>query len=520
MRFQPIVTTLVAAFGVWSVSLSASLAGERPNIVVIYGDDIGYGDLGCYGAETIPTPNLDALAASGLRFTSGYATSATCTPSRYSLLTGDYSWRKPGRGIAPPNGSALIKPGTPTIASVLRDAGYRTAVVGKWHLGLGDPPKPDWSGEIKPGPLEIGFDECFILPTTNDRVPCVYVRGHRIVDLDPADPVDVFDTNPDGQPTGVTHREQLRMNWTHGHNDSIVNGIGRIGFMIGGADARWKDEEMADKFVSEARQFIGDNKDRPFFLYYSAHQPHVPRAPNARFVGKTPHGPRGDAIAEFDWCVGELVEQLRDDGLLDNTLIVMSSDNGPVLNDGYLDQSVKLRGDHRPAGPYRGGKYSRFEGGTRVPWIVHWPSRVQPGVSDALISQVDLMATLVSLAGATIPEDAASDSHDLSETLTGESSEGRTYIIEHSGFGDKLAVRRGEWKYIEPAPGPAVLAETKIESANSGRPQLYDLANDQGETKNVAAANPAKVEELEKLIESVRTPSQPSLESRAGASGE
>ncbi len=495
------------------------VAGQ-PNIVIIYADDIGYGDFGCYGAATIPTPRIDELAANGLRFTSGYATSATCTPSRFSILTGSYSWRKPGRGIAPPNGAALIKPGVPTIASVLRDAGYRTAMIGKWHLGLGVPPKPDWSGEINPGPLEVGFDECFIMPTTNDRVPCVYVRDHRIVGLDPADPVDVFDTNPDGQPTGITQRDKLRIDWSHEHNDSVVNGIGRIGFMMGGSDCRWTDEEMADRFVGEARRFLGEQHERPFFLFYAAHEAHVPRAPNPRFVGSTPHGPRGDTIVEFDWCVGQIVDQLKADGQLDNTLILISSDNGPVLDDGYQDQAAELLGEHLPAGPYRGGKYSRFEGGTRLPWIVHWPTRIKPSVSDAMISQVDLLASLAAIAGAAIPDGAASDSLDLSATLIGESTQGRDFVVEHSGMAEALAIRKGDWKYIEPAPGPGELTAKAAETANRRQDQLYDLTTDSGEKTNVAKSHPAKVAELKSLLQSVRTAPSRATDQQGSAAGE
>ena len=488
-----------------TISSSWGVAAERPNIILIYGDDIGYGDAGCYGAQTIPTPNIDLLAQKGLRFTSGYCTSATCTPSRFSLLTGEYAWRTPGTGIAPPNGSALIKPGTKTLATVLANAGYRTGIVGKWHLGLGNPPKPDWSGEIKPGPLEIGFESSFILPTTNDRVPCVYVRGHRIVDMDPDDPVDVFNKNPNGQPTGQSHRDQLKMDWSHGHNNSIVNGIGRIGFMTGGKKALWTDETMAEVFAKEAQAFVAEADDRPFFLFYSAHQIHVPRAPNEQFVGTTPHGPRGDAMVEFDWCVGQIIDALKSNNSLDNTLVIITSDNGPVIDDGYRDDSVERLGDHKPAGPYRGGKYSRFEGGTRVPWLVHWPERVKQGTSDAMISQVDLMATLASIADVEAPSGALSlDSIDLSAALLGDSSAGREYIVEHSGLTAKLAIRRANWKYIEPSPGAKIFGNTNTESANSMRHQLYDLASDPGEQKNLAVKHPEIVEELKTLLDSVR----------------
>lgn len=487
------------------VTLAACEAPAAPNIVIVYADDVGYGDVGCYGAETIPTPNIDRLAERGLRFTSGYCTSATCTPSRYSLLTGEYAWRTPGTGIAPPNGAALIRPGTPTLPSMLQRAGYRTGIVGKWHLGLGAPPKPDWSGVIKPGPLEVGFASSFILPTTNDRVPCVYVRGHRVVGLDPEDPVDVFDANPDGQPTGKSERRSLKMNWSHGHNDSIVNGISRIGFMTGGHAARWTDETTADVFVEEARRFLRDEDERPFFLFFSSHEIHVPRAPNERFVGKTPHGARGDAMVELDWCVGELTAELERRGVLDDTLVLFTSDNGPVLDDGYYDGSVKLRGDHRPAGPFRGGKYSRFEGGTRVPWIVHWPAEVAAGESDALVSQVDLYASLASIAGSPAPpEGVASDSVDLSAALRGQDQKGRELVVQHSGLRSRLALRRGDWKYIEPAEGAAILRNTNTETANLPGPQLYNLRDDPGERTNLADGRPELVDELAALLEQQR----------------
>lgn len=485
--------------------IAAYSGAQQPNIVLIYGDDVGFGDLGCYGAETIPTPNLDQLAGAGLRFTSGYCTSATCTPSRYSLLTGNYAWRTPGTGIAPPNGAALIKPGTHTLATVLQGAGYRTGVIGKWHLGLGNPPKPDWAGAIKPGPMEIGFESSFILPTTNDRVPCVYVRGHRIVAMSADDPVDVFYKNPDGQPTGITHREQLKMDWTHGHNNSIVNGIGRIGFMTGGHAARWTDETMAGAFVDEAKAFIAKKDDRPFFLFYSAHQIHVPRAPNEQFVGSTPHGPRGDAMVELDWCVGQIVDAIKQKGVLNETLILFTSDNGPVLDDGYKDAAVTRLGNHQPAGPYRGGKYSRFEGGTRVPWIVHWPERVSSGTSPALISQVDFVATLAEIANVDkLPSDAALDSLAIAKTLLGDDTQGRDYIVENSGTSKPLAIRQGNWKYIEPANGPAVNIPTNSELGNHPRPQLYDLANDPGERTNVADQHPRIIDQLAALLDTVK----------------
>lgn len=488
-------------------SLPSVLFGTEtspPNIVLIYGDDIGYGDLGCYGAQTIPTPHIDRLAEQGLRFTSSYCTSATCTPSRYSMLTGEYAWRKPGTGIAPPNAAALIEPGRETLPSLLKSAGYRTAIVGKWHLGLGARSKPDWSGEIKPGPLEIGFDYSFLMPTTNDRVPCVYVEGHRVVGSDPSDPVDVFMKNPDGQETGKTARDQLKMDWSHGHNDSIVNGISRIGFMVGGHQARWTDQTMADVFNAKAAEFIAQSKDKPFFLYFSSHDIHVPRAPHDRFVGKTPHGPRGDAVVEFDDSVGKLMQALQQAGVADNTLVIISSDNGPVLDDGYQDDAVTKLGDHRPAGPYRGGKYSKFEGGTRVPLIVHWPGKVEPGVSEAIVSQVDFPTSFVAIASGdeSIDHAAMPDSLDVSAALLGKSKQGRTAVVEQ-GIGG-LALRSAHWKYIEPSSGPAMNKQTNTELGNHSRPQLYNLDLDPGEQKNLAPKNPGLVMQMQMQLDAIR----------------
>lgn len=484
---------------------SAVCSASTPkNIVLIYADDVGFGDLGCYGAATIPTPNIDRLAANGVRFTSAYASSATCTPSRYSMLTGEYAWREPGRGIAPPNGPALIKPGTPTLATMLREAGYTTALVGKWHLGLGRPPKPKWSGKLAPGPLEAGFDEAFFLPTTNDRVPCVYVRDHHVVGLEPNDPLDVTRTNPDGQPTGESHPQMLKMMWSHGHNQSIVNGISRIGFMSGGKAALWTDETMADRFASEARQFLKAHTETRTFLFYSAHQTHVPRAPAERFVGATPHGARADAVVELDWCVGQLMDELKAAEQLDDTLIIFSSDNGPVLDDGYVDGAAEKLGSHRPSGPYRGGKYSRFEAGTRVPMLVSWPARVAPSVSEAIVSQVDLCRSLASLVGVSLKPDTAPDSLDMLPALLGKASAGRDWVVQHSGRRDQLAIRRGKWKFLPPTKGPAINKNTGTELGNAPAPQLFDLDADPGETNNLASQHEDICQELQSLLDSIR----------------
>ena len=328
-----------------SLQLSVAQTVDKPNIVIIYADDLGYGDVSCYGATKISTPNIDRLAKQGLRFTNAHCTSATSTPSRYSLLTGEYAWRRKGTGVATGDATAIIQPGRTTMASIMKNAGYTTGVVGKWHLGLGPAEGADWNGEITSGPMDLGFDYNFIIPATGDRVPCVFVENRRVVGLDPNDPIKVSFNEPIlVEPTGKDHPELLKMHPSHGHDMTIVNGISRIGYMIGGKSALWVDEDIADVITGKAVKFIENNKNKPFFLYFSTHDIHVPRVPNQRFVGKSGMGPRGDAILEFDWSVGEIVKTIDNLNLSGNTIIIVTSDNGPVVDDGYKDQAVeKLR---------------------------------------------------------------------------------------------------------------------------------------------------------------------------------
>jgi len=375
-------------------------AQPKPNIVLIYADDVGYGDLSCYGATRVRTPNLDRLAGGGVRFTNAHSTSATCTPSRYSLLTGEYAWRKQGTGVLPGDASLIIPTDRESLPAMLRKQGYRTGAIGKWHLGLGRG-NVDWNTEIHPGAQEVGFDYSFLMPATGDRVPCVYVENGRVVNLDPKDPIKVDYEKPIGdEPTGKKNPELLRMHPSHGHDMAIVNGVSRIGYMTGGRSALWNDGTMAETFADRATKFIAQNKARPFFLYFATHDIHVPRLPNKRFAGKTPMGPRGDAIAELDWTVGQVLGALDRNGLARNTLVIFSSDNGPVVDDGYKDDAVAKLGGHKPAGPLRGGKYSRFDGGTRIPMMARWPGRIKADTqSAALFSQVDLYASFGALTG-------------------------------------------------------------------------------------------------------------------------
>jgi arylsulfatase A-like enzyme len=476
-------------------------AKPPPNIILIYADDLGYGDVSCYGATRVRTPAIDRLATEGLRFTDGHAAAATCTPSRYAMLTGEYAFRQRGTGVLSGSAAMIIEPGRTTLPSLLRQAGYVTGVVGKWHLGLGDG-NVDWNSEIKPGPNQIGFDYSFLIPATGDRVPCVYVENGRVVGLDPSDPITVsYGKRTGTDPTGAEHPELLKMHPSHGHDRTIVNGISRIGTMSGGHAARWVDEDMADVITQKAVRFIEQHRDERFFLYFSYHDIHVPRVPHPRFVGRTDMGPRGDAIVQLDWCTGEVLATLDRLGLAKETLVIFSSDNGPVVDDGYEDDSVKRLGDHRPAGGFRGGKYSRFEGGTRVPLIVRWPDRVESGVSDALVCQVDFLASLASLTGETLGAGAGPDSFDVLPALLGESREGRDHLVEQARA---LALREGRWKFLPPAPGARVNRNVNIETGNDEAPQLYDLGSDLGEQQNIAAAHPDRAEAMLQRLETLR----------------
>ena len=477
----------------------------QPNIIIMYADDLGFGDIGCYGATRIPTPNLDRLAAEGVKFHQGYASAATCTPSRYSLLTGAYPWRNENARILAGDAPLIIPPATQTLPALLRQAGYRTAIVGKWHLGLGEGDL-DWNAPIPSTPLDVGFDRSFILAATNDRVPCVYIHGRKVAGLDPTDPIEVtYDRNKPfpGFPTGKENPELLTMKYSHGHDMSIVNGVSRIGYMRGGRTALWKDEEMAKVFLDRAISFVSESRDEPFFLYYAFHQPHVPRIPGKRFAGTTGLGPRGDVIAELDWCAGELLETLDRLGMSENTIVIFSSDNGPVLDDGYEDGAVELRSDHRPAGPLRGGKYSMFDGGTRVPFILRWPGTVEPGESSAVVSHVDFLASFAALIGVPLDPDAGPDSLDVLSALLCRTENGRHELVTEGTQG-KTVLRQGDWVFISPHDGPTVSHTTGIETGNLPEAQLYDLSLDIGQIKNVAAKHVERVNRMSARLQEIR----------------
>jgi arylsulfatase A-like enzyme len=484
------------------LGLAISLQATQPNVVIIYGDDVGYGDVGAYGAEKIPTPHIDQLAADGLRFTDGHCSAATCSPSRFSMLTGVHGFRH-GVSILPPNAPLSIPTDILTLPKLFQQAGYTTAVIGKWHLGIGAKGSPvDWNAAVKPGPLEIGFDYSFLLPSTNDRVPCVYLENHHVVNLDPNDPLYVNAKQPPNKPGSTQYpdgkKDRAAMTYyqsTHGHNNSVINGIGRIGYMAGGKSALWNDETMADEFVNQARKYIASQKNKPFFLYFASQDIHVPRAPHPRFQGATSLGYRGDAMVQFDWSVGQIMQALKDNGLEENTIVIFSSDNGPVYDDGYDDGS-KVRtstkesdNGHDGSGPYRGGKYQIYEGGTRVPFIVRWPAQIQPGTSDAMVNQIDFIASFADLLQLDLPANVARDSRNILSTLIGKSDQGYEYMIEEARG---LALRKNDWKYIQPKKG---------KKKHTVQAQLYNLESDIGEQHNIIDQHPEVAETMEQQLQ-------------------
>ncbi len=472
-------------------SFAQSKNSSKPNVILIYIDDLGYGDLSSYGATRIKTPNVDELARTGLMFTNGHCTSATCTPSRYGMITGQYPWRKEGTGILDGDAPLIIPTDKITLPKVFKNAGYKTAIVGKWHLGLGNEVTKDWNGSIKPGPNEVGFDYSYIFPATADRVPTVFMENDRVLALKKNDPLEIdYNKKIGNEPTGSENPELLKLKpiGTQ-HSNTIVNGISRIGFMKGGVSARWIDEELTPVFLAKAEQFIEESSKDPFFLFFSLNDIHAPRMPSTMFKGKSELGLRGDAILQMDWAVGEISKKLKALNISENTIIIFSSDNGPVLIDGYNDFADKLNGDHKPAGPYKGGKYTIWEGGTRVPFIINWSGHINAGKSDALVSQIDFLASFSAYFNQKIKLGEAQDSKNMLPVLMGKSKTGRTELIEQGS--NDLALLSGDWKFI-----PAF--------NKNPNDRLYNLKTDIGETTNVINQNPEKAKEMKMLLEQIK----------------
>ena len=464
-------------FIIFALSIAVSLLKaelNKPNIIFILADDMGYNGLSCYGSKAIKTPNIDRIATEGIRFTDGHAPSSTCTPTRYGFLTGRYPFRSwCNYSALSTNAPLLIEPNRPTIASFLKSHGYATSIIGKWHLGYGKEdgfadnrgntppnywksrgPGPDWNGRLTPGPPENGFDYSYVIPVANSFPPYVIVENDRVVGLRPTSPIGMMQSK---------------------------NG----GTMEGGNGARWKDEDLVDMFtnklVGTIEAYAKENK--PFFLFYPAHQPHVPWLPNKRFKGSSQAKAYGDVIQELDWSVGELLKTLDRLNLADDTIVIFSSDNGA---------SGRNFNDHRANGELRGGKGDLTDGGHRVPFVIRWPGRIKPGqVSDVLVSQSDLFATFAAIIKKDLPERAAPDSTNILPVLLDEELPypDRPVIMSSGGTG-MLSIRSGKWKLM-PGPGDCGYREFFSKKPHPrpkpGDPpaQLYDVVSDPGETKNL-----------------------------------
>jgi arylsulfatase A-like enzyme len=464
---------------------------DKPDIIVILSDDLGYGDPVCYGGTKLKTPNIDRLAANGIRFTSGYAPAGTCSPSRYFLLTGQYAWRK-NVSILPGTAPMSISKEALTLPGMMKKCGYTTGIAGKWHLGLGDG-NLDYNNEIKPSPNDIGFDYSFIYPATNDRVPCVYIENGKVVGLDEKDPIQISYDKPIGNwPTGSEHPELLTLKYNHGHDQTVVNGVSRIGYMTGGTSALWKDEEMTEVLTGKAVNFIKQNAQKPFFLYFATHSIHEPRIPGSRFKGSSDCGIYGDLIQELDWSVGEIIKTLRELNLEKNTLIVFLSDNGSAVQveSGYKDGALANLNGHRSEGDLKGMKNSLYEGGTRTPFILSWPAGIKPAVSDAPVSFTDLFASFAKLLHYNLREGDAPDSRNALPVLLGKAKKTKHNEVLVQDNSGKLAIRIGYWKFIP--------------KESYGKDELYNLNNDISEKLNIAESNPQIVKNLQDRLMEIK----------------
>ena len=475
-------------------------------MVVIFSDDLGYGDVGCYGATKLQTPNIDQLAKEGRRFTDAHSASAVCTPSRYALITGEYPFRK---GLSKPvflRSGLVFNPDRTTVADVMKNAGYRTACIGKWHLGFGKE-TPDWNGELKPGPLEAGFDYYFGVPVVNSHPPFVFIENHRVVGLVPDDP------------------------FVYGRKAKTRVFQEKMGLdQIGGADAAhaiYQDEAVGTRLTEKSLEWIKANKDRPFFLYLATTNIHHPFTPAPRFQGTSHCGRYGDFVHELDWIVGEVMKTLKDQGLADKTLVIFTSDNGGMINQG--GQNAIKKG-HRLNGDLLGFKFDAWEGGHRVPFIARWPGKIEAeSVSDQLICNVDLLGTMAALTGQKLSATDGPDSFNVLPALTGTPENPvRDHLILGAARGTHLAFRDENWVFIgakggggfggsrpgeHALGGPAALkfaGQTNSDVVN-GRlkkdapaEQLYNLESDPSQGENVIRKNADRAERMRARLETIK----------------
>ena len=512
-------------------SLSVLLPGPAPakalpNVVLIFADDLGYGDLGCYGATQLKTPHIDRLAAEGRRFTDAHSASAVCTPSRYGLLTGEYPFRaRGGQGIwgpAPITSPLLIGTNTLTIADLFKTKGYDTAVFGKWHLGFGTG-NNTWKEPLRPGPQDLGFDYYFGMPVVNSAPPYVYVENDRIVGSDPTDPLVLLGRGSKQNPTPITPIPP----------EAAQRSANRFGGAVA-AHKLFNDYEVGTRLTEKATAWIKSRGGKPFFVYFATTNVHHPFTPAKRFQGTSECGVYGDFVHELDWIVGEVMESLRTSGVADNTLVIFTSDNGGMFN---LGGRVAAAKGHKINGDLLGSKFGIWEGGHRVPFIAWWPGRIEAGtVSDQLLNNVDMLATFAALTGRELSEAERKDSMNMLPALTGNPDRPlRTEMIVTPHKSTHMALRNGKWMFI-PAKsdggftgskpgqhawgGAAVtkLVGTPNSDIENGKlkpdappAQLYDLQADRNQTTNRFGRDPEIVEEMKERLDTYRKSARPSL---------
>jgi len=482
---------------------------KQPNVIFIFVDDLGYGDLGCYGATKVTTPNIDKLAAEGRRFTDAHSASAVCTPSRYGLLTGEYPMRalngKGSWGPLNPISKLIISKDTPTLGKVFQQAGYATSCFGKWHLGFGDKEKNDWKMPLKSGPNDVGFDYYWGIPLVNSGSPFVLVENDMIVGYEADDPL-VHGKKP-ASPTDTFPAE------------ASTKSPNRFGGALK-AHALYKDEQMGGMMVEKSTKWIADNKDNPFFMYFATTHIHHPFTPSPRFKGTSEIGLYGDYIHELDWMVGELTAELEEHGLTDNTLIIFTSDNGAMMNFGGR---IAARAGHKPNGDLLGFKFGSWEGGHRVPFIAKWPGVIEAGTeSNQLISMVDMLATFAELTGQEVSLQGKDSINVLPALIGSPTKPLRTELLTP---GRKLvAYRKGDYVYLSGQGsggfngskesqhawgGPAAVqlvngVTSDIKDGkfikNAPKHQLYNIKTDVSQTQNIVQEHPELATKLKKEL--------------------
>jgi len=458
---------------------------KNPNIVLIYADDLGFGDLGCYGATKIRTPNIDRLAEEGRMFTDAHSASAVCTASRYGMLIGEYPFRASGGGVWGPASTSsrlLVPVGKTTVGSMLQSEGYESACIGKWHLGFGNS-GPDWNGDLKPGPLEVGFDYYFGVPKVNSGVPHVLVENHRVLGLEPDDPL-VYG----GQAENVLYYPLKTMTGMSG---------GEAAHLL------YRDYDLGNQWAAKATQWIEDHQDHPFFLYLPTTHIHHPYTPDPRWIGTSDCGLYGDFVHELDWIVGEVLGKLDELGLAENTLVVVTSDNGGMLND---EGKNAWNAGHRINGDLFGFKFGVWEGGHRIPLIARWPGQIEAGsASDELMNSVDFLATFAAITGRGLKDGEGLDSFNMLPAFIGDPAEPiRDTMLCVPRHSNGVSYRKDNWVYIPrrgdagftgDVGGPGSIAWAGLTNsdidgngnyvADAPATQLYDLENDLSQTTNV-----------------------------------